>query len=308
MTSKAVSFVIAARNEERSLAAAVDSIFNQVGLSNIEVSLAIGPSRDKTLLVADQLSKRYPQLMVLENPSGGTSAGLNLAIAATSHDVVIRVDGHSVLPPDYGSLAVQVLAQTKAANVGGLMVAKGEGPIQSAIAYAYNSKVGLGGGAYHTGGNAGPVDSVYLGCFRREWLDRVGGFDEKWVRGQDWELNARIRSAGGTVWFDPRLQVSYTPRRNLSELALQFWRTGQWRGALTREAPRASRLRYWIPPLFVVATLAGFPLLAYAMFLAFAAAGATELSWRSRALLVPVLATIHYSWGLGFWIGLIKGV
>ena len=306
-TKAGISFVMPVRNEEKYLEEAVRAVLQQEFNGNTELVLAIGPSHDKTAEVAQALTKAYPQLKVVDNPGGDTATGLNLAIAQSKYKVVIRVDAHSTLPEGYGQLAHQVLAETNAANVGGKMVAEGKTEFQKAVAYGYNNRIGLGGGAFHVGTKAGEADSVYLGCFQRSWLDKVGGFDPKWVRGQDWELNKRLREAGGKIWFDPRLTVTYYPRSSWQALAKQFFSTGVWRGALTREAPGESAARYWAPPMLVLASLFGLPFTLYLLVIAFAAMNAGELKPATRLWLVIVLPTMHFAWGLGFWWGLARG-
>ena len=304
---KDASFVMPVRNEEKYLASAVESVFAQAAPGKTELILAIAPSIDKTRAIAEELQSKFKNLKIVDNSSGDTASGLNLAIAAASYDVVLRVDAHSQLTENYLTTALEVLSETGAANVGGRMHAVGVGPLQQAVAFGYNNRVGLGGGSFHVGGKAGAVETVYLGVFQKSWLQKVGGFDPKWVRGQDWELNQRIRSAGGVVWFDPRLVVNYFPRSSLSALARQFYQTGVWRGALTRQAPFQSSIRYWIPPLFVVAALFGFPLWLYLLFIGLIAFNALELPNGVKLRVLLVLPTMHFSWGIGFWVGLIRG-
>ena len=301
------SFVMPVRNEEKYLASAVESVFRQSAPGKVELILAIGLSTDRTMEIAEGLKTKYPNLVVLENPSGDTASGLNLAINQARYEVVVRVDAHSQLTDNYLKTAIEVMNQTGAANVGGRMQAIGETPFQQAVAFGYNNRVGLGGGSFHIGGKAGAVETVYLGVFQKSWLEKVGGFDPKWVRGQDWELNQRIRSAGGTIWFDPRLVVNYFPRSSLSALAKQFYQTGIWRGALTRQAPFQSSVRYWIPPLFVIAALFGFPLWLYLLFIGLIAFSAVELTNGVKLRVMLVLPTMHFAWGIGFWVGLIRG-
>jgi glycosyltransferase involved in cell wall biosynthesis len=304
---KDASFVMPVRNEEKYLASAVESVFAQVAPGKTELILAIAPSSDMTRAIAEELQSRFKTLKIVDNPTGDTASGLNLAIAAASYDVVVRVDAHSQLTENYLTTALEVMSETGAANVGGRMHAVGVSPLQQAVAFGYNNRVGLGGGSFHVGGKAGAVETVYLGVFHKSWLQKVGGFDPKWVRGQDWELNQRIRSAGGVVWFDPRLVVNYFPRSSLSALARQFYQTGVWRGALTRQAPFQSSIRYWIPPLFVVAALFGFPLWLYLLFIGLIAFNALELPNGVKLRVLLVLPTMHFSWGIGFWVGLIRG-
>jgi glycosyltransferase involved in cell wall biosynthesis len=295
------------RNEEKYLASAVESVFAQAAPGKTELILAIAPSVDRTRAIAEELQSRFKTLKIIDNPTGDTASGLNLAIAAASYEVIVRVDAHSQLTENYLTTALEALSETVAANVGGRMHAVGVSPLQQAVAFGYNNRVGLGGGSFHVGGKAGAVETVYLGVFQKSWLQKVGGFDPKWVRGQDWELNQRIRSAGGVVWFDPRLVVNYFPRSSLSALGRQFYRTGVWRGALTRQAPFQSSIRYWIPPLFVVAALFGFPLWLYLLFIGLIAFNALELPNGVKLRVLLVLPTMHFSWGIGFWVGLIRG-
>lgn len=306
-------------DEEQHLAVAVKSIFEQQNLNidETEVILALGPSTDGTNTVAGELKKNFP-VKIVENPSGKTPAGLNLAIAASSNDIIIRVDAHSELSPDYASLARDILNETGAANVGGVMQARGRSPFQKAVAHAYNSRLGLGGGAFHVGGQAGPSDSVYLGVFRRDILKKLGGFDEKLIRGQDWELNLRIRDSGEVVWFDPRLVVGYYPRSSFKDLAKQFFITGSWRASLTKNHPNKANLRYFAPPALVFTTFLGLisyvfgifgplgllPLGIYLSVVALAVIFAKKLSLLSRLNLLLVLPTMHFSWGTGFIAGL----
>jgi glycosyltransferase involved in cell wall biosynthesis len=303
-----ISFVMPVRDEEAYLQTAVESVYAQEVPGEMELVLAIAPSKDRTMQIAKELAVRFPGLQIVENPKGITPAALNLAIAKSKYEVVLRVDAHSELSPGYAKLALEVLNQTGAGNVGGMMVAKGKTDLQSAIAFAYNNRVGLGGGAFHVGGQAGPVETVYLGVFRKSVLGEVGGFSEVWIRGQDWELNQRIIKAGHQVWFDPRLQVGYYPRATFSELAKQFFKTGVWRGALTRQNPADSAVRYWVPPMLVASLLFGLPLFAYLMAIAFYSVFFTDLPTGQKLRLIAVLPTMHLSWGVGFWWGLARGV
>ena len=320
-------------NEERYLRAAVESIFAQEYRGSVDVVLALGPSKDKTDEIAKELVRegvsKGQKITLVANESGTTSGGLNATIAAATGDVVIRVDAHSKLSDGYAALAVQILNETGAANVGGLMRAVGHTPFQSAVAWAYMSRFGLGGGAFHVGAAAGPADSVYLGVFRRTALVEIGGFDPKMIRGQDWQLNLRLREAGHVVWFDPRLEVEYHPRSSWSRLAKQFFDTGFWRGQLVRQKPSKSNLRYFAPPLLVLVSAVGIvlgvlgrtvwsgglvaallqlgfaPLSIYLAAVALIAVSASDkpkikLDLATRAALILVLPTMHLWWGSGF--------
>ena len=295
------------RNEASYLAQAVASIQNQQlpegWKSELVVALAQSEDSSAEILSAIQREAEAGWLRVIENPAGDTAGGLNLAIAAANGEVIIRVDGHSVLPANYASTGIRILlADASIANTGGMMVAIGGNSLQSAIAWAYGSHWGLGGGKFHVGGEAGEVDTVYLGIFRADALREVGSFDVQFVRGQDWELNQRLRAAGYRIWFDPRLQVEYRPRNSLGALRRQFYDTGRWRGVLTRGERGQSQLRYFAPPVLVLSSLLALPALLYLGVIC-AVALSAKVDGPTKAKLILVLPTMHYSWGLGFLSG-----
>ncbi len=308
----AVSVVMPVLNEGRHLREAVDRVLAQDLDGDLELVLALGPSTDGTDAVAAELAAGDPRVRLVANPSGRTPNALNAAVAASSHPVVARVDGHAVIPPGYLRTALAVLEQTGADNVGGIMDAQGVTDVERAIAAAMRSRLGVGSAAFHTGGAAGPADTVYLGVFRRAALARVGGYDEHFARAQDWEMNHRIRSTGGTVWFTPDLRVTYRPRPDLGALARQYFQYGRWRRVVSRRHAGTMSARYLAPPALVV-VLAGSalvsPLLPLALvvpagYVAALVLGSLtiepDLPWRSRVVLPAALAVMHVSWGLGF--------
>ncbi len=309
----AVSLVMAVLNEELHLEESVAAALTQDYPGEIEVVIALGPSRDRTDVIAAQIADAHPQVRLVRNPSGRTPAGLNAAVAASRHAVLARVDGHSLLPPDYLRTAITVLLQTDAANVGGIMAAEGTTPFEEAVARAMTSRLGVGNARFHHGGRAGPAETVYLGVFRRTALASVGGYDESFVRAQDWELNYRIRRAGGLVYFTPDLRVTYRPRADIRGLARQYFYTGQWRRALIRRHPLSVNLRYLAPPFALIAVVGGVlaaltgrrrGLVVPAGYAGGVLAGSLVtgrgLSKRARRLLPIVYATMHGAWAFGF--------
>jgi len=326
-TLPGVSYVMPVLNEVTHVRAAVDSLLAQDYEGPFEVTIALGPSMDGTSELVAELAAVDRRVRVVDNIVGSTPAGLNLAIRASQYPVVIRVDAHSVLPPEYARIAVETILETGADNVGGLMDAQGTTPFERAVARAYGSRIGLGGTKLHVGGDPGPAETVYLGVFRRDRLLEVGLFDEEIKRGQDWELNRRLRTSGGTVWFTPRLKVTYRPRPNLYRLARQFVSTGVWRGELARRYPASNGVRYFAPPLMVILVSVGLllgigglvqALLGAApwLLLGFAVPVfyvlvvlVSALVWgrkdgaRSFAWFLIVLPCIHFCWGVGFVLG-----
>ena len=308
-----VSVIMTVRDEARHLRASVERVLAQDYPGPLEVVLALGPSRDDTPRIARELAAEHPELRLVDNPSGRTPSGLNAALAVARGEVVARVDGHALLPDDYLRCAVQTLRATGAANVGGVMAAEGTTPFEWAVARAMTSPFGVGAGRFHYGGDPGPADTVYLGVFRRDALAQAGGYDERFVRAQDWELNHRIRGAGGVVWFTPDLRVTYRPRPDLRALARQYRDYGRWRRVVMRRHPDSVRLHYLVPPATVLAVLGGtgaalagrraglVPPLGYvtAVLLVSAVAG-RGLPAPARAQLPIVFATMHGAWGVGF--------
>jgi succinoglycan biosynthesis protein ExoA len=310
-----VGVVMPILNEECHLREAVEAVLGQSYEGAVELVLALGPSRDRTDQIARAIAAEDNRVTTVANASGRTPDALNAALAALSDavEIVVRVDGHGVLDRDYVRTAYELLEETGAANVGGLMDAEGVTSFERAAAAAMTSRLGVGSARFHTGGEPGPADTVYLGAFRREWLTRMGGYDPRFVRAQDWELNHRIREAGGMVWFSPMLRVSYRPRRTLGALARQYRDYGRWRRVVARTHPGTMSARYLAPPValvgFAVGLAGGFlwaPLWAVpaAYLTATTVGGLTVRDPRLRLIdrlwMPVVLPTMHFAWGWGF--------
>ncbi len=317
-------------NEVDYLEAGLAGILAQDFAGPVEIILALGPSSDGTNELAARLAEQDARIRLVPNPAMDIPTGLNVAIQASRGPVIVRVDAHSELPPNYARLAVDALDRTGAANVGGVMMARGKKPFQRMVARAYTSRFGLGGAQYHHRGSEGrAAESAYLGVFRREIFDRVGFYDESLKRGEDWELNLRIRQAGELVWYEPALEVTYWPRSGWRDVARQFFATGVWRGEVVRRHPLRNSPRYFAPPLLVLASavaliwgilgglIDGLPSWPAALFaaapviylLALVAAAALErgITVAERGMLLVIFATMHYSWGAGFLRGLVFG-
>ena len=329
-----VSFIMPVLNEAEHIEQAITTILAQEYDGDKEIVLALGPSTDDTNAIIESMAARDSRIQTVDNPQAATPIGLNLAIAATHHPVIIRVDAHSGLDADYTRQAIDTLRETKSANCGGLMLARGKTFFQKAVARAYMSPVGLGGPAYHSGDEAQEAESAYLGVYRREVFDHLGGFDEGIKRGQDWELNLRIRTAGGRIWFNPDMEVTYWPRGTWSKIAQQFWATGIWRAELIRRYGSQNSLRYFAPPLLVLGmsaavietllqlsgttkkwpkflrrftSLIHVPSFGYIAGILATASAAKDCGRRERFWFGIVLPTMHLCWGAGFLRGLITG-
>ena len=325
-----VSYVMPVLNEEAYLADAVAAVLSQDYPGEQELVLALGASSDETNAIATRLAAADPRVHTVDNPANDIPVGLNKAIAASRFPIVVRVDAHAELPPGYTKAMVDLLQATGSANVGGVMDAQGRTPFQRAVARAYKTPWGLGGGQYHGAATAGEADSAYLGVFRREVLDEVGGYDETLRRAEDWELNLRIRNAGHRIWFTPDVKVTYWPRSAPVALARQMFATGVWRGHLVRREGRTP-WRYLAPPAMVTAVgasavvgalqatgvvrgpaaaLASVIHLAPVGYVAGLAAVAVRMPGESatdKALNFATLAIMHTCWGAGFLRGWVSG-
>jgi succinoglycan biosynthesis protein ExoA len=319
-TRTPVSVIMPVRNEQRHLEEAVTHVLAQEYPAEVEVVLAVGPSRDATHQIARRLAAADSRVTVVANPSGLIPAANNAAIKASRHPIVARVDGHALIPPGYLLQAVRTLQETGADDVGGIMAAEGATPFEQAVAWAMTSPAGVGSARFHTGGRAGPTDSVYLGVYRRTALDQVGGYDESYHRAEDWEMNHRIRQSGGLIWFEPRLRVTYRPRATVAALAAQYFHYGRWRRVVSRQHAGTINLRYLTPPVTLLAITAGlvagligavsglgwlllgfvFPAGYLAGIGAVTGTAAGRLPGRVLARLPAALVTMHMSWGLGF--------
>lgn len=315
-----VSVVIPVRDGAAHLADAVASALAQRGdsIRALEVILSVGPSSDGTEDLAEELA-RHARVRIVRNPSGTTPRGLNAGIEAARGEVILRCDAQSVLPPGYAARAVQVLAETGAANVGGMQVPVAEEGFAAAVAAAMRSPVGAGGATYRMGGAAGPVDTVYLGTFRRQALALVGGFDPVLERNQDFELNHRLQQHGWDVWFDPELQVAYRPRDTVGALGRQYRDYGRWKRFVLERDASSLMFRQLAAPVLVAGLIVS---LVLAVIGPLAGWGGTLLplvllsgAWLTALLVgawgvaprradVPkvmlALGTMHLAWGVGF--------
>ncbi|MEP1125030.1 MAG: glycosyltransferase family 2 protein [Ilumatobacter sp.] len=308
----AVDVVMPIRNEAAHLEAAIASVRAQAYPGEMRIILGVGPSDDGTEALAATIADHSDDVVVVTNPSGRTPSALNRAIRAGSAPVVVRVDGHSVLSDGYVQRAVETLRETGAANVGGTQRPEPTTPFERAVADATSSWLGTGGASYKVGTEAHSTDTVYLGVFDRASIESLGLFDESLIRNQDYELNIRLRAAGGVVWFDPALSVGYRPRPTWAKLARQYYEYGWWKSVVLRRHPSSLRLRQLIPPVGIAGVLLGSIIgsrwrpallvpLAYV-----AAVGAAARSTRSPWRTAVVLSTTHVSWTAGITAGWLR--
>jgi succinoglycan biosynthesis protein ExoA len=305
------SVIVPARNEAASIVACVRSALAQDVPAGIEVIVADGGSADDTARLA-----RAAGATVVANPRRTTPAGLNAALAAARGEVIVRLDAHAEMPPGYVAACLQALDETGAVGVGGWSRIEGRGPWGRALAAALASPLGVGNPRLRRppGPEQGRVDveTFAFGCWPAEVLRAHGGWDERLLRNQDFELNHRLRRAGGRIVFDPAIWSTYRPRESPAAIARQYWDYGRFKALTLVAAPGSLRPRQ-LAPLGLLArvhaavtpTRVSAPARA-ALGFYYGVLGAITMRARSGWRTFPVLATIHAAWGTGLLVGLAK--
>ena len=317
-----VSIIIPCYNERPTIGLLLDALYAQTfSHSDMEIVIADGFSTDGTLSEIDAWKADYPEVMirVIDNPKRVIPAALNTALKAADSDIIIRLDAHSIPEPDYVSRSVQALREGLGDNIGGLWQIKPgtSGWIAESIAFAAAHPLGVGGAQYRIGGEPQIVDTVPFGAFYRNLVNRIGFYDEELLSNEDYEYNARIRQAGGVVWFDPNIRSSYLARSTIRDLSRQYWRYGYWKFQMLRKYPQTIRWRQALPPLFVLSIFVfGFfsiwfnwilwilivEIFLYFSALMFVAMQALKRSGHIHLVFgVPLaIITMHFSWGVAF--------
>lgn len=325
-TQPFVSVVLPARNEERFIECCLQSLLSSdYPAERMEVIVVDGVSEDRTAQIVSRLASEDARIRLLENPDRTVPYAMNMGIQAARGKIIVRVDAHATYPADYIPRSVRSLLETGAWNVGGVWVTKpgGRGVWARAISLALTHPFGVGGSAYRTGAKSGWVDTVPFGAFRREAFECAGLYRECLTRHQDYELNARIRSAGGRVYLDPDIRCEYYARPSLSALARQKYADGKWCVYSWLVCPEAYAFRHAAPGIMVAvvallaagSTLSPVPLGAlgvlgvlYFLGCANAAGEMLATSRRWEALLTPaVFPILHFGHGVGVVAGLLSG-
>lgn len=320
--------IVPCRNEEKTITLLLDALRGQTWpLDLMEVVIADGMSSDRTLEVLREYARTWPvlRLRVIENPRRNIPAALNLAIQAATSPFIVRLDAHCVPAPDYVRLSMEALIGGKGENVGGVWdIQPGADTwIARSIAAAAANPVGVGDARYRYATEAGYVDTVPFGAYRRDYLLKLGLYDESLLTNEDYELNTRIRKSQGRIWMDPRISSVYFARATITSLAKQYLRYGRWKVRMLKRYPETLRPRQALPPLFLLglfvlivlsifSSLARFLLLItlviYCGVLAAASIRQTIRHKDARLLAgIPIaIMTMHFSWGAGFWFGLFE--
>ena len=318
-----VSLVMAVRNEAKFIRRSLECLLSQdYPADRLACIVADGMSQDDTPETIRSMQGQHPNLRLVENPRKTTATGLNVAILASKGDVIVRMDGHSEIRPDYVRNCVSELERTGADHVGGAAPPIGDTPFGEAVALATTTRFGAGSSSFRYSDREEWVDTAFLGAWTRSALERLGLFDEALKCDEDDEINYRLCAQGGRILLSPLLQATYRPRGSAAGLAKQYFRYGFWKVRVMQKHPRQMRWTHFLPPGFaallaVNALWATFSATGRMLFLAVAApylavnlaasiAVAARRGWRYVGLLPQVYAILHLSYGFGFLSGLIR--
>ena len=320
-----VSVIIPCRNEEKTIHLVLDAIHAQTYPRELQqVVIADGFSEDRTREQIESFKTSHPDLvvMVVNNPKRIIPAGLNAAILASSGDLIVRMDAHSIPNPDYVALCVDALERNVAQNVGGVWdIQPGSNSwIARSIAAAAGNPLAVGDARYRFTDKAAYVDTVPYGSYKRELFNQIGLFDETLLANEDYELNTRIIQSGGKIWLDPKIRCVYFARSSLRALSKQYYGYGYWKFQMLKRYPETLRWRQALPPVFIlgllVTLLVGlfwkpsmvlFAAVLGVYLFALLSVGVHMAMKKSDILLIigiPLaIITMHFSWGAGFIAG-----
>jgi glycosyltransferase involved in cell wall biosynthesis len=318
-----VSIVIPMRNEEKRIAGCLNSILaNTFPKEEMEIIVADGRSLDRSHEIVEKLAARHPQIRLIDNPKRIVPAGLNAAISLSRGRYIIRMDAHSEYPSDYVSACVRELESGVADVVGGRLITRpgSDTAVARAIALVSQHPFGVGNSGFRLGWQGRFVDTVPFGAFRHEVFERVGLFRESLVRHQDFEMNARIREAGGRIFLSPNVSLTYYNLPTLSKWLQRTFRDPLWVGRAWMRYPRTFCWRHGAPlallltivlPLLLKPVSSIMPALSVAtlsLYIFGALGSSLQIALRHGTKLLPILAFLFVSLHLLYGIGLLSGI
>ena len=318
-TTPRVSIVVPMRNEAGGIVACLESILANRVEGGMELLVLDGQSTDGSAELVRNIAERDPRVRLLENPARLQADAFNVGLREARGAYLIRMDAHTLYAADYVAECVRLLEETGAENVGGIQRAAGSSPVGRAIAAAVSSTVAAGDAKYRHAREPAWVDTVYLGAWRTETLRRLGGMIPGYAVNEDYEMNIRLRQAGGRVYLSPTIRSTYFVRGSLPKLARQYARYGFWKVRTLLLHPGSLRWRQLVAPAFalylvtaplLVRTIGPIglaPLAAYMLASLAASTGvASRTAWRHLPLLPVIYLLIHASWGVGFLAGMVR--
>lgn len=311
-----ITVIVPTLNEEGFIEECLKSLLaGDYPLENLEILVIDGGSTDLTIPQVQSLIDLGSPIKLLHNEKKIVPSAVNLGLRTSKNSVNVWVGAHAVYDREYLPLAVSILEQENCGSVGGIIIPTAKTSMGKAIAVATTSKFGIGNAHYRHATERQSVDTVFGGCWRRDDILRIGGFNEQWVRNQDYELNLRIRQEIGPIIFDPSIKCHYYCRETLRGLSKQYYQYGFWRFNTFSEHPKSLKFRQLAPLALLFSFVNSFALLLSGLTGAGLAAPTAYLvasifvgaiaSVQHRIphyiILIPIIfAAIHFSWAIGF--------
>jgi len=288
--------------------------------------IADGMSTDNTRHIIRELGGQYPQytINILDNPEKIVPTGMNIALRHARGEIIIRADGHCVIAIDYVRRCVEQIQRDDIEGVGGSMESIGETEVAQAIAFGTSSMFGVGNSVFRTReGKNMLVDTVPFPAYTRKIIQRAGLYDEELVRNQDDEYNYRIRKMSGKIMLAAGIHSQYFSRASLIGLWRQYFQYGYWKVRVLQKHPFQMSFRQFVPPAFVIALMFSMVMLFFPVpglrclaliipicYMGFNLAGsfyiAMKNGWKHLKFIPIVLFILHFGYGLGFLLGLVK--
>jgi glycosyltransferase involved in cell wall biosynthesis len=315
-----VSVVIPMYNEEYYIQECLFSLIGQnYPKDKYEIIVVDGNSEDHSSRKVNEIAQKNSLIKIFNNSKRITPVSFNIGIDKAKGEIIIFVGAHAICEKDYISQCVGLLNNTNASNVGGIQNTVGTDYISHGISFAMLSPFGVGNAYFHFSKKERYVDSIWGGAFRKETLIKLGGFNETYIKNQDYELNYRLRKMGGKIFLSPKIKCKYFVRNSIKKLASQYFKYGFWKAKTINEHPDSMVLRQMIPPVFVISLIIsiillllnlsiGFfiPMLYFLINLLFSVQISFTKGLKYILILPIIFFAIHVSWGIGFIFGLKK--
>ena len=315
------SIVIPTYNEQDNIANCLESILNQnYDRRLVDVVIVDGQSSDNTIFKIKEYQQKFSNISFLENPVRKTPTSLNIGIKQAKGEIIVILGAHASLDPDFIYFNNKYLNEMNLKVTGGTQINIGFNFVQKAIALAMENPFGMGSAPYRWSKKEQFVDTVVYAAYKRELFDEIGYFEENFSISEDAELNWRIRKAGHKIFFSPNIKSYYHPRRTVPKFIQQMFRYGILRVHMFKKHKSAVKITHLVPPLFVfmlitllVLTLASFlnPIVILAVLLSYFLVNLLSVllkTTKKNLHFIPLISflifLLHFSWGLGFIVGL----
>jgi glycosyltransferase involved in cell wall biosynthesis len=321
-----VSFIVVALNAGDKLKSLIEDVKKQdYQHENTEIIFVDGNSSDNTreLMVDFKNSDHdFNGVSVLDNPKRILPCGWNIALKESRGDIILRVDAHSSIPPNFIRKNVDSIRDGEKI-VGGhrISVIDHESSWQKTLLIAETSLFGSGIASYRRTKEKTYVSTLAHAAYSREVFKKVGGYDERLARTEDNEIHYRMKEAGYKFLLDPEIQSFHHARNAFSKMLKQKYLNGYWIGLTLGFSPKCFSLYHFVPLLFVLAIVGGIAMSIFGIKLPLIILATiyfvfnilnTVVSTHSRKfeaayLLLPLLFfLLHVYYGVGTLWGIIK--